>query len=166
MGKVTGWKYKTVIQAAELCAQFAKPAVSIEENKGENMEGKEQYFTISQLNEMLNITGPTLRFWECEFAGILTPLRTPGGQRRYTDAHIKVLERIISLKEKGLKLAEIKAEMARENHVMPGKEFSDNIDILTERITKAVRKEIQQFFHNSSDQITINDTEKYCPLIR
>ena len=130
------------------------------------MEGKEQYFTIGQLNALLNITGPNLRFWEGEFAGILTPLRTPGGQRRYTDAHIKVLERIISLKEKGLKLAEIKAEMARDNHANPGEEFSDNIDILTERITNAVRKEIQQFFHNSSNQITINDTEKDWPSIR
>ena len=113
------------------------------------MEGKEQYFTIGQLNALLNITGPTLRFWEGEFAGILTPLRTPGGQRRYTNEHIKVLERIISLKEKGLKLAEIKVEMARDNHAMPGEEFNDNIDMLTEKITKAVRKEIQQFFYSN-----------------
>ena len=114
------------------------------------MNSKEQCFTISQLNEMLNLSGPTLRFWESEFPGILMPLRTPGGQRRYTDAHIEVLERIIRLKEKGLKLAEIKAEMQRDNLAVTTAAMSDNIDMLTEKITKAVRKEIQQFFHKNS----------------
>ena len=114
------------------------------------MNQEEKYFTISQLNEMLNISGPTLRFWEGEFEGILTPLRTPGGQRRYTDEHIKVLERIINLKEKGLKLAEIKAELVRGNHAMPAEGPYDNIEILTERITQVVRKEIQLFLQDRS----------------
>lgn len=114
------------------------------------MNAKQQSLSISQLSARLDISGPTLRFWESEFAGILAPVRTPGGQRRYMDEHIKVLERILNLKQKGLKLAEIRAEMVRGNHAIPADGLSDNIDILIERITKAVRKEIQQFYHNRS----------------
>ena len=59
-----------------------------------------QQFTIKQLSEKLNIPKPTLRFWEKELEGILVPLRTPGGQRRYTYIHMTVLEKIKELREK------------------------------------------------------------------
>ncbi len=78
------------------------------------MDAKTNYFTISQLSTLLNISGPTLRFWESEFAGVFEPLRTAGGQRRYTTAHVAVLEKIISMKKQGLKLAEIRETLLRD----------------------------------------------------
>ena len=36
----------------------------------------------------------TLRFWEKELGEIIIPLRTPGGQRRYKETHISILEQI------------------------------------------------------------------------
>jgi len=149
MYKVPGWKYNSVIQAAELCAWIVYCIVSIFENLGENMKTKKQYFTISQMNTMLDISGPTLRFWESEFAGILIPLRTPGGQRRYTEEHINVLERIISLKKKGLKLSEIRNEMTQATPIDEAKVPKDTIEILAECISRAVKKEIHQFFQSS-----------------
>ncbi len=113
------------------------------------MEDGKRYFTISQFSRMLDISGPTLRFWESEFAGIFTPLRTPGGQRRYTDEHIHILEKIVSMKKEGLKLTEIRAEMLRVP--LPGNpDMSlDKVDILAERISRAVKNEIYRFFKDS-----------------
>ena len=37
--------------------------------------------TIREVSEMLNVTLQTLRNWDKR--GILTPIRTPSGQRRY-----------------------------------------------------------------------------------
>ena len=124
------------------------------------MDGKENYFTISQLSAMLDISGPTLRFWESEFAGVFTPLRTSGGQRRYTDAHIDILEKIISLKKKGLKLTEIRAEMMRTNLVDGPAVSREKIDILAERISRAVKKEIHKFFQGNGRSAESKDLNK------
>jgi len=40
--------------------------------------------SIQEISALLKVAKPTLRFWEKEFEGILVPLRTRGGQRRYT----------------------------------------------------------------------------------
>ena len=70
------------------------------------MNQKEQLHTIQQLSTKLNIPKPTLRFWEKEFEGILLPLRTKGGQRRYAPEHVAVIEEIKMLKKAGLRLIE------------------------------------------------------------
>jgi len=48
------------------------------------MNNSEQFYTIQQLSVKLQIPNPTLRFWEKELKGIIIPLRTQGGQRRYS----------------------------------------------------------------------------------
>ena len=58
------------------------------------MNQNEQLHTIQQLSTKLNIPKPTLRFWEKEFEGILVPLRTKGGQRRYAPGHVSLIEEI------------------------------------------------------------------------
>ena len=75
------------------------------------MNQKEQVHSIQQLSIKLNIPKPTLRFWEKEFEGILLPLRTNGGQRRYTSEHVSVIGEIKMLKKAGLSLAKIKTRM-------------------------------------------------------
>ena len=110
---------------------------------------------------MLGISGPTLRFWECEFNGILTPFRTEGGQRRYTVAHIDILQKIINLKKTGMKLADIKTEMLGGGHFLPAEGLDTNIEILTERITIAVRREIEEFFHKGIFQGTDHEPQAH-----
>ena len=56
---------------------------------------------------------PTLRFWEKELDGILAPLRTHEGQRRYTVENIAVIEEIKKLKKKGMSLPEIKRKLGK-----------------------------------------------------
>ena len=69
--------------------------------------------TIQQVSQKLDVPKPTLRFWEREFEGILVPLRTNGGQRRYAPEHISVIEEIKMLKKAGLSLSEIKRRLGR-----------------------------------------------------
>ncbi len=52
------------------------------------------FFTVSQAADFLNISAKTLRRWEAK--GILVPLRTTGGQRRY---HRQALQNFKSKKE-------------------------------------------------------------------
>ncbi len=102
-------------------------------------------FTIQQLSERLSIPKPTLRFWEKEMDGIVVPLRTPGGQRRYTTAHITVLERIKELRDSGKSIPEIKEYFYKGHN--NGKLVDDEtaIDILTEKIAEIVKLEVRKF---------------------
>ncbi len=49
---------------------------------------------IKEVSDRLNLPISTIRYWEREFEGILTPARTEKGQRRYSRREIKTLETI------------------------------------------------------------------------
>jgi len=107
------------------------------------MNQREQLFTIQQLSTELNIPKPTLRFWEKELDGILVPLRTRGGQRRYTVENIAVIEEIQKLKRKGMSLPEIKRKFS--NSHKESNPNSNKIDLLAERVAEVVRAEVNRF---------------------
>jgi DNA-binding transcriptional MerR regulator len=103
-----------------------------------------QLFTILQVSEKLKVPKPTLRFWERELPGTVVPLRTPGGQRRYTSENLLVLEEIKRYRESGLSLSEIleKVQPARGNEeILPNK-----IDLLATQVAEVVKREVYSFF--------------------
>ena len=102
--------------------------------------------TIQQLSERLNIPKPTLRFWEKEMEGIIVPLRTSGGQRRYTNTHIVVLEKIRDLRDSGKSIPEIKDYFNNGHNSGKPVDEETAIDILTERIAELVKLEVSKFF--------------------
>ena len=115
------------------------------------MNHKEQLHSIQQLSTKLNIPKPTLRFWEKEFEGILLPLRTHGGQRRYAPEHVSVIEEIKMLKKAGLSLVEIKSKLGKGQMSEAGSqrywdEQTDGIDLLAERVGEVVKMEVLRFF--------------------
>ena len=134
------------------------------------MNFQEQAITIQQVSQKLNVLKPTLRFWEKEFEGILVPLRTNGGQRRYAPEHVSVIEEIKMLKKAGLSLIEIKRKLKNGqmsgdgSQTCPqrsrppgiaklsrggrgsGDELTDGIDLLAERVAEVVRLEVLRFF--------------------
>ena len=79
----------------------------------EDMDSLKQISTIQQVSQQLDIPKPTLRFWEKEFEGILVPLRTSGGQRRYALEHVAIIQEIKLLKQAGLSLVEIKRTLGK-----------------------------------------------------
>lgn len=88
--------------------------------------------TISEVSRKLNVSQHTLRFWEKELKGVLTPLRTKGGQRRYAFEHLSIIEEIKELRGKGLSLAEIKQKMGG------GKSSSDTNFLIVDRVAKEI----------------------------
>ena len=129
-----------------------------------------QFLTIQQVSQKLDVPKPTLRFWEREFVGILVPLRTNGGQRRYAPEHISVIKKIKMLKKAGLSLVEIKrkmgkgiddlligglddwekgsswGQMSEAGGQESGDERVDGIDLLAERVAEVVKMEVHRFF--------------------
>jgi DNA-binding transcriptional MerR regulator len=113
------------------------------------MEERNQLFTILQVSERLKIPKHTLRFWEKELNGLLVPLRTQGGQRRYSAQNIVVLEEVKRCRESGLTLPEIIERINRcgEAEALP----SRKIDLLANRVAEVVKSEVYNFFQNEKD---------------
>jgi DNA-binding transcriptional MerR regulator len=111
------------------------------------MDGQDQLLSIQQLSLKLKIPKPTLRFWEKELEGILVPLRTRGGQRRYAAEHISIVEEIKKLKTKGISLAEIKRKLADSSKLRDDHSDANRMHVLANRIADVVRAEVYSFFH-------------------
>ena len=119
------------------------------------MHSKEQLHSIQQLSTKLDIPKPTLRYWEKEFEGILLPLRTEGGQRRYAAEHVSIIEEILMLKKAGLSLIEIKERLEKRKASgfdmnRTGNEDFNGIDGLAERVADVVKSEILRFFQEEN----------------
>lgn len=71
-------------------------------------------YTISQMAQKFGIEPHTLRFYEKE--GIISPQRTSGGIRSYTDENVAQLEIAMCLKSTGMPLKDIRKyfELVRE----------------------------------------------------
>lgn len=52
---------------------------------------------IGTASRLTDVEVHTIRYWEEEFRGILEPIRTEGGQRRYGPEHLLMLHRIRTL---------------------------------------------------------------------
>ena len=62
----------------------------------------ERTYRIGEVARLLKLEGYVLRFWETEFPE-LRPLRTPKGQRVYTEGDVRLLRRIrFLLHEQGM----------------------------------------------------------------
>ena len=69
-------------------------------------------YVISVAAELAGMHPQTLRIYERR--GLVTPARTQGGNRRYSDHDIEVLQRIAELTDEGMNLEGIRRVMALE----------------------------------------------------
>lgn len=51
-------------------------------------------YKIGQAAKLLDVKPFVLRFWEGEFKGLLVPVRTPSGQRAYTEQNVETVREI------------------------------------------------------------------------
>jgi DNA-binding transcriptional MerR regulator len=108
--------------------------------------------TIQEVSQRLGITTHTLRFWEKELEGLILPLRTKGGQRRYTLEHLFVIDEIKRLKNKGLSLANIKEELDNRYNSISREANHHKVDLLANRIAEIVKSTIQSFFQQNGEE--------------
>lgn len=78
------------------------------------------YYDINEVAEMIGCEPPTLRFWEKEFPH-LKPRRDNRNRRKYTDADIEVIRKIMYQKE--VQGRTIKGARVQLNH----RETAENI---------------------------------------
>jgi DNA-binding transcriptional MerR regulator len=79
---------------------------------------KKDWLTIGEVSELTNVPIHTLRYWESEFDGYFSPLRTSGRQRRYDeDAVSRVLEIKTLLKEEKYSIAGAKQVLSRKTEL-------------------------------------------------
>jgi DNA-binding transcriptional MerR regulator len=114
------------------------------------MEKLMKTLTIQEVSERLGITKHTLRFWEKEMDGVIVPLRTKGGQRRYTLEHLFVIDEIKRLKSKGLSLANIREELNNRYNNASISAEPQKVDVLANRIAEIVKSTIHSFFEEKS----------------
>lgn len=55
---------------------------------------KGKTYKIGQAAKLLDVKPFVLRFWEGEFKDVLVPVRTPSGQRAYTEANVELVREI------------------------------------------------------------------------
>ena len=110
------------------------------------MEKLMKALTIQEVSERLGLTKHTLRFWEKQLSGVIMPIRTKGGQRRYTLEHLFVIDEIRRLKKKGFSLADIKKQLddRYNNGVQESNSYS--VDLLANQIGEIVKSTIYDFF--------------------
>ncbi|MGD2188204.1 MAG: MerR family transcriptional regulator [Desulfobacterales bacterium] len=116
------------------------------------MDHLEQLFTIQQISRKLNIPKPTLRFWEKELDGIIVPLRTPGGQRRYTIEHLNLIQKIQRMRRQGMRLNEIKTKLNNLNAGMKLPAHPLDFEVLVERVAEVVKSEIYRLLNDEMDK--------------
>ena len=123
------------------------------------MVAKEEYFTISQLEEMTGLPASTLRYYETEFPSYLRIQKTAGGHRRYGRENV---DRMLYLKhlihEKGLSIREVKRSLAADEDPQKVREEMDLLLKVYEELTQEnllLRKSIQEL----SDRLTSIEDE-------
>ncbi|MDR2612013.1 MAG: MerR family transcriptional regulator [Deltaproteobacteria bacterium] len=92
---------------------------------------KKDWLTIGEVSELTGVPIHTLRYWETEFNGYFSPLRTSGRQRRYNeDAVGRVQEIKTLLKEEKYSIAGarqvLSRKMAPEGGLITGYEMSES----------------------------------------
>jgi DNA-binding transcriptional MerR regulator len=102
--------------------------------------------TIQEMSEKAGVTCHTLRFWERELDGLIVPLRTKGGQRRYTSDHLAVIQEIKRFKTQGLSLPDIRSALKNPANPITTNNPGPELDLLADRINQVVRSTIYNFF--------------------
>ncbi len=107
---------------------------------------KTRTYTIREASRQVNVSTHTLRYWEKVLEGIVVPLRTGGGQRRYTREDLRLLDTVKHLKRRGLTLAAIRDALSQDTTSVQDVSDAHLLDRLADHIAEGVRTSIYRFF--------------------
>jgi len=98
-------------------------------NKGKTKEGDQApgLFPIRTVSELTGVNSITLRAWESRY-GLIEPVRKASGHRLYTQEHIDLINRVVGLLDRGMRIGQVKAEIMSggESESTIGEEKQDN----------------------------------------
>ncbi len=95
-----------------------------------------KYYKIKDVAEILNVSEPTLRYWEREFPEVC-PMRSTSNQRYYTPEDIEILRIIYYL----VKVRGLKIEAAKEQMRLNKSNITKRMDIINKLLD--VKDELQ-----------------------
>jgi len=111
----------------------------------------QKMLTIKEVSQWLGVSRHTLRFWEKELGGIIVPIRTEGGQRRYTLDHLLLIKEIKRLKKQGFSLVDIKENFSQNNNTPHDNSDTNKIDLLANQIADIVKSAISNFLKHEEN---------------
>ncbi len=95
-------------------------------------------YVISVAAELAGVHPQTLRIYERK--GLVSPARTGGGSRRYSEADLEQLRRIQELTDEGLNLAGVKRVLQLERELDKAQQALDAMRASTERQLEEARR--------------------------
>lgn len=110
----------------------------------------EHLLSIKEASRLTGVPAYTLRFWEKEFEDYLRPPRTEGGQRRFDETSLKMVERIKQLVDdekysiagaRGV-LALEKQQSEQRNQVSLRLRNEEQIDLILDEIAEILREKV------------------------
>lgn len=72
------------------------------------MQANEALYPIREVSNLTGVNSITLRAWERRYS-LIEPVRTEGGHRLYTQAHIEQIKSAVALTEQGVAISQVKA---------------------------------------------------------
>jgi DNA-binding transcriptional MerR regulator len=136
------------------------------------MKPSSPFFSIQQISQKCDVPKSTLRFWEKRLDPLFSPIRSPGGQRRYLQEHIDLVGRIKQLQADGLSLEDMRQALEQTLSPEPEQAAVVGIDRLADRVAGLVKEEVYRFLRegsiiNLSDNKMLSETELYAnPVLR
>lgn len=110
-------------------------------------------YVISVAAELAGVHPQTLRIYERK--GLVSPARTGGGSRRYSDADIDLLRRVQELTDEGLNLAGVKRVMALEQQLVKAVAVIDELRQQQHEVVEQVRRESRRDLVPVSQAVTV-----------
>ena len=124
------------------------------------MQPTDRLYTIQEISQELDLPKSTIRFWEKRLEGLIQPIRSKGGQRRYLPEHIATLHRIKELKHQGVNLGDIHRKLTKEREHPIADLSEQHIHDLADRVAILVKKELCRYL----TQQTAQDVNTYTDL--
>jgi DNA-binding transcriptional MerR regulator len=86
-----------------------------------NISNPEALFPIRTVSSLTSVNSITLRAWESRY-GLINPVRKSSGHRLYTQTDIDIINRTVGLLDRGMRISQVKAELARQGSPATSKE--------------------------------------------
>ena len=130
-----------------------------------DMKTTEKMFSIQQVSQKCDVPKSTLRFWEKRLDPLFSPIRSPGGQRRYAQEHIDLIGRIKRLQADGLSLDEMRQALEQAMSPDPEPTAVAGLDRLAEMVAELIKEEVCRFLRersnpNLSEDKMLSETER------
>jgi DNA-binding transcriptional MerR regulator/methylmalonyl-CoA mutase cobalamin-binding subunit len=81
----------------------------MENSNNQTAQNTPGLFPIRTVSELTGVNAITLRAWETRY-GLIKPIRKSSGHRLYTQEHIDLINRVVGLLDRGMRIGQINAE--------------------------------------------------------